>query len=69
MVIEGEKEGKWQPGHTLIEPTSGNTGIGISLTGAVKDYNVIITLPKKMSNEKVSFYYNSFQMGINKENF
>jgi len=54
MVEEGEKDGRWKPGYTLIEPTSGNTGIGISLAGAVKDYNVIITLPKKMSNEKIA---------------
>ena len=55
MVLEGEKEHKWKRGDTLIEPTSGNTGIGIALASAVLGYNSIITLQKKMSNEKVTF--------------
>ena len=52
MVINAEREGKIKPGDTLIEPTSGNTGIGIALAGAVLGYNVIITMPEKMSQEK-----------------
>lgn len=54
MVEEAEKDGRLQPGATIIEPTSGNTGIGLALAGAVKDYPVIITLPEKMSAEKVN---------------
>lgn len=54
MVLEAEKDGILKPGYTLIEPTSGNTGIGLALVGAVRGYRTIITLPEKMSNEKVS---------------
>jgi len=54
MVIEGEKAGTWKPGDILIEPTSGNTGIGLSLASAVRGYKALITMPKKMSNEKIA---------------
>jgi len=53
MVEDAEKKGILKPGDTIIEPTSGNTGIGLALAGAVKGYRTIIVLPEKMSAEKV----------------
>jgi len=52
MVKKAEQAGRIKPGDTLIEPSSGNTGIGIALAGAVMGYKVIITMPNKMSHEK-----------------
>lgn len=54
MVEEWEKLGKISPGDILIEPTSGNTGIGMCMTAALKGYKMIICLPQKMSGEKVN---------------
>ncbi|KAF1528706.1 Cystathionine beta-synthase, partial [Eudyptes sclateri] len=57
MVEDAESAGIIKPGDTLIEPTSGNTGIGLALVAAVKGYRCIIVLPEKMSMEKVRVLY------------
>lgn len=53
MVQDAEEKGLLKPGCTIIEPTSGNTGIGLAMACAVKGYNCLIVMPEKMSNEKV----------------
>lgn len=52
MIDQAEREGLLRPGGTIIEPTSGNTGVGLALVGAVRGYRVICTVPDKVSKEK-----------------
>lgn len=52
MIEDAERRGILKPGGTIIEPTSGNTGVGLSLAGAVKGYHVILTMPETMSIER-----------------
>jgi cysteine synthase A len=52
MIEQAEKRGALRPGMTIIEPTSGNTGIGIALVGVQKGYRVVIVMPENMSEER-----------------
>ncbi len=54
MIEEAEKNGLLKPGGTIIEPTSGNTGVGVAQVAAVKGYRCILVMPDKMSEEKFS---------------
>lgn len=54
MIDAAERDGLLMPGGTIVEPTSGNTGVGLALVGAVRGYRVICTVPDKVSAEKMS---------------
>ncbi|HVE63520.1 MAG TPA: cystathionine beta-synthase [Mycobacteriales bacterium] len=54
MVLAGEESGELQPGGTIVEPTSGNTGVGLAIVAAQRGYKCIFVMPDKMSGEKIS---------------
>ena len=53
MIDDAEKRGLLQPGGTIVEATSGNTGVGLALVAAVRGYRIVFVLPEKMSTEKI----------------
>jgi cystathionine beta-synthase len=54
LIEEAERAGKLKPGGTIVEPTSGNTGVGLAIAAALKGYRCIFVMPDKMSQEKIS---------------
>lgn len=55
LIEDAEKKGELKPGGTIVEATSGNTGIGLAMAAAIKGYKSIFVLPEKMSAEKINF--------------
>ena len=53
MILDAEQQGKLRPGSTIIEPTAGNTGIGLALIGVARGYRVILCVPRGFAVEKI----------------
>ncbi|MEE9186781.1 MAG: cysteine synthase family protein, partial [Bacteroidota bacterium] len=53
IIEEAEREGQLKPGSTIVEATSGNTGLGVAIVAAIKGYKTVFTVPDKMSQEKI----------------
>ncbi len=52
MIEEAERQGRLKPGDTIVEPTSGNTGVGLAMVAAIKGYRLMLTMPEDMSTER-----------------
>src|SRR5205809_4722438 len=57
MIEAAEQDGRLKPGGTIVEPTSGNTGIGLAMVGAAKGYRIILTMPEDMSVERITLLH------------
>ena len=55
IIAQAEKRGELEPGGTIVENTSGNTGLALAMVAAIKGYRCIFTIPDKMSLEKINF--------------